>query len=232
MLQDLANCPKFFFKGQAVHFLLLLALVGCVCTLADFGQLASRQLFGGSGTTWFLLALSVPIVHQVFVWLAWRSELCYGFLTKWLGSNAFLAYRIVFFVLFLSRPFTLVLLATADHDTLAIPVLVRIVLCTILALPAAYTFYSVVRYFGLARASGADHFDEAYRHMPMVQKGMFRYSSNAMYTYAFLIFWVIGIACASWASLVVAAFSHAYIWVHYFCTERPDMDLLYGKSSG
>ena len=22
--------------------------------------------------------------------------------------------------------------------------------------------------------------------------------------------------------------SHAYIWVHYFCTERPDMRLIYG----
>ena len=34
-------------------------------------------------------------------------------------------------------------------------------------------------------------------------------------------------AGASWAALVVAFFSHAYIWVHYLCTERPDMRLIY-----
>ena len=30
-------------------------------------------------------------------------------------------------------------------------------------------------------------------------------------------------------ALVVALFSHAYIWVHYFCTDRPDMKLIYGS---
>ena len=30
------------------------------------------------------------------------------------------------------------------------------------------------------------------------------------------------------AALVVAMFSHLYIWVHYICTERPDMRLIYG----
>ena len=50
-----------------------------------------------------------------------------------------------------------------------------------------------------------------------------------MYWFAFLTLWVIAVAGASWAGLVVAAFSHAYIWVHYFCTERPDMKLIYGS---
>jgi len=30
------------------------------------------------------------------------------------------------------------------------------------------------------------------------------------------------------AALVLAAFCHAYIWVHYFCTEKPDMKRIYG----
>ena len=223
--------PQFFFKGQAVHFLLLVLLVVCAWALVDKDQLAQQHLFGVSGTVWFILALSVPILHQVFVWLSWRSELCYGTMTKWFGSTAFLIYRIIFFILFWSRPVALIFLTIADHDTATIPIPVRVILCIALVIPVAYTFYSVMRYFGMARASGADHFDERYRSMPMVKEGVFRFSSNAMYAYAFLVFWVIAIAGASWAALVVAAFSHAYIWVHYFCTERPDMKFIYGESN-
>ena len=29
--------------------------------------------------------------------------------------------------------------------------------------------------------------------------------------------------------LVAALFQHAYIWVHYVCTEQPDMARLYGE---
>ncbi len=95
-------------------------------------------------------------------------------------------------------------------------------------MPAIYTLYSVVRYFGITRACGIDHFDPSYPDLPMVRDGIFRFTSNAMYTFAFLLLWAIAVAAASWATLVVAMFSHAYIWVHYFCTERPDMRLIYG----
>ena len=94
-------------------------------------------------------------------------------------------------------------------------------------LPAAYTFYSVAKYFGMLRASGADHFDPRYREMPLVKKGIFRFTSNGMYVYAFLLFWAIAVGFNSMAALVVAAFSHAYIWVHFLTTENPDMDYLY-----
>ena len=222
--------PRFFFVGQAAHLLLLGVLVGIACMLIDFEHLQNRRLFGVGGAVWFALALGVPVLHQAFVWLAWRSELCFGTLSGWLGSRAFLIYRILFFILFWSRPATLILLGIADRDSLPIPVFVRVGLCLLLAIPAAYTLYSVVRYFGMARASGGDHFEERYRSLPMVTRGMFRFSSNAMYAYAFLMFWAIAIAAASWAALVAAAFSHAYIWVHFYCTERPDMKLIYADS--
>ena len=93
--------------------------------------------------------------------------------------------------------------------------------------PSAYAIYSVHKYFGLARAAGADHFDSRYRTMPLVKKGIFRFTENGMYIYAFLSFWAIAIGFNSSAALIVAAFSHAYIWVHYFATEKPDMDHLY-----
>jgi len=49
-----------------------------------------------------------------------------------------------------------------------------------------------------------------------------------MYVFAFLLFWALGVGCDSSAALLVAAFSHAYIWVHFHATEKPDMRFLYG----
>jgi hypothetical protein len=219
---------KFFFRGQAVHLLLLLILLVGACLLVDFKRLAECQVLGIGAHIWFAISLTVPIFHQAYVWLAWRSELCFGAVTGRLGSHAFVIYQIVFMVLFLARPVSLILLTIADHDSFEMSMPARIVICVVLGLPAAYTLYSVVCYFGVARAAGVDHFDESYRNKPLVTEGIFKYTSNSMYSFAFLTLWVIAIAGASWAGLVVAAFSHAYIWVHYYCTERPDMRLIYG----
>ena len=63
--------------------------------------------------------------------------------------------------------------------------------------------------------------------MPLVKEGIFQFTNNGMYVYAFMLFWAIAIGANSVAALVVAAFSHVYIWVHFFATEKPDMDFLY-----
>jgi len=130
-------------------------------------------------------------------------------------------------VLLLSRPLSLMLVAVSDGNSLGLPLFVRVTAALVLAVPAIYTLYSVVRYFGIARAAGRDHFDPAYRDLPLVRQGIFRLTSNAMYTYAFLILWSIAIAYGSRAGMIVAVFNHAYIWVHYVCTERPDMREIY-----
>ena len=52
-----------------------------------------------------------------------------------------------------------------------------------------------------------------------------------MYTLAFLGLWSIALVARSHAGLVAALFQHAYIWVHYLCTEAPDMEVLYGSST-
>ena len=91
--------------------------------------------------------------------------------------------------------------------------------------------YSVSRYFGMMRAAGADHFDPRYRDLPLVKEGIFRFTNNGMYIYAFLLFWAIAVGFNSSAALAVAVFSHAYIWVHFFATEKPDMDYLYGDDA-
>ena len=64
--------------------------------------------------------------------------------------------------------------------------------------------------------------------MPMVREGAFRHTSNAMYGLVFLGLWGIALLFGSWNALVVALFQHAYIWVHMYCTEAPDMRRIYG----
>ena len=133
-------------------------------------------------------------------------------------------------ILFIARPITIIALAIANRGNLVVNPFILYGLAAILAVPAVYATYSVMRYFGLKRAFGIDHFDPAYRDMPPVTGGIYRYTSNAMYVYVFLLLWVIGLLAAAPAALLAAFFSHAYIWVHYYCTEKPDMDYLYGDT--
>jgi hypothetical protein len=228
MAEDEKIPSGFFFKGQLLHLLLLAVLLFAVGLLVNFKPLQDGQWLGASTQTWFLVALVVPIIHQIYVWLIWRGELCYGVVSRSLGDRGFVIYQAVFVVLLLARPATVALLAISDHETFEIPIAARIATSVVLAAPAIYTLYSVARYFGMNRACGIDHFDPNYRNLPMVREGIFRFTGNAMYTFAFLLLWAIAVIGASWAAFVVAAFSHAYIWVHYFCTERPDMPLIYG----
>ena len=60
-------------------------------------------------------------------------------------------------------------------------------------------------------------------------EGAFKYSSNAMYTFVFSGMWGIGLLLGSWNAIGLALFYHAYIWVHFYATEKPDMDFLYGS---
>jgi hypothetical protein len=205
-------------NGQVMHVGLLLVLLGIVWTVWGFLEKPFPFAF------WF--AVSLPVVHQIFVWLAWRLELAHSTTSKTIG---FKAYMFVFFVLFGARFVSLFVLASLDRGSLKLPVLPQVLITTILVFPGIYAMYSVMRYFGMDRASGADHFDAKYRDMPLVEGGIFQFTNNGMYVYAFLLFWSIAMGFNSAAALLVAAFSHAYIWVHFFCTEKPDMDYLYSS---
>jgi hypothetical protein len=156
--------------------------------------------------------------------MAWRLELLSSATSKAIGFGG---YVVCFFLLFGGRFISLFALAWMDHGSLHLQVLPRIILTGILSGLGVYAMYSVMRFFGMARAAGADHFDQRYRNMPFVREGIFRFTSNGMYLYAFLLFWAIAVGFSSSAALSVAAFSHAYIWVHFYVTEKPDMDYLY-----
>ncbi|MFP6736686.1 MAG: methyltransferase, partial [Rhodospirillales bacterium] len=98
----------------------------------------------------------------------------------------------------------------------------------VLAVPVIYLMISVRRYFTFRRAFGIDHFDAEFRTLPMERRGIFHFSPNAMYVFGFLLLWMPAFLFQSSAALGIAAFSHAYIWVHYFATEKPDTTHIYG----
>lgn len=211
--------PPGIWSGQALHF-------GCLALLLAFVWVAWAYL-GKPVPVAFWIAVAFPVVHQIFVWLAWRLELQSAATSKTIGFRGYVA---SFFLLFGGRFVSLLALAWMDRGSLKIQILPQVALTVLLILPGIYAMYSVMRYFGMARASGADHFDPRYRNMPLVKKGIFQFTSNGMYLYAFLLFWAIAVGFNSSAALVVAAFSHAYIWVHFYATEKPDMVFLHDST--
>ena len=203
--------------GQPFHFISLALLL----ILVFFGWRRLGQPYPAA----FWIAIAIPIVHQIFVWLAWRLELNYQSTSRTIGFNG---YIVLFFLFFGGRFVSLFVLGSLDADSLNLSVTPRIILTLILILPGVYAMFSVMKYFGMARAAGADHFDPKYRSMPLVNEGIFRFTNNGMYLYAFLLFWAFGVGFNSSATLLVAAFSHIFIWVHFYATEQPDMAYLYG----
>jgi hypothetical protein len=213
-----SNKPPGLWVGQSIHI-----ICGSLFLLLTW---IAWTYLGKPFPIAFWVAVVFPVAHQVFVWLAWRLELRSSATSKTIG---FQIYVICFFMLFGCRFLSLVLLTWLDNGSLCLGITFQIILTIILCVPGLYAMYSVKRYFGMVRASGADHFDHKYRDLPLVKKGIFRFTSNGMYIYAFLLFWAIAIGFNSAAGVVVAAFSHAYIWVHFFATEKPDMAYLYTK---
>jgi len=215
--------PPTLWSGQALHF-------GCLACLVTYLWLQWHWI-GQPQPLAFWIAVAFPICHQVFVWIAWRLELRSSAVSRTLGFGPYLA---IFFVLFTGRFVSLVVLGWMDLGILLAPSPpLQITLTCLLALPGIYALYSVARYFGLKRAAGADHFFVSYRSKPLVKEGIFRFTNNGMYVFAFLLFWAIAIGFDSPAALTVAAFSHVYIWVHFFSVEKPDIDFLYcSRSAG
>jgi len=220
-MHDMATTktPPGIWAGQFLHFTCLAVLLALVWVMWKY--------LGEPFPAAFWIAIAFPVGHQVFVWLTWRLELGSTAISKAAG---FRVYLVCFFLLFGGRFVSLFALAWMDRGSLGLPVLPQAIVTTVLVLLGVYAMYSVKRYFGMARAAGADHFDARYRDMPLVKGGIFRFTNNGMYLYAFLLFWAIAVGFNSSAALTVAAFSHIYIWVHFYATERPDMEFLYAKT--
>ncbi len=121
----------------------------------------------------------------------------------------------------------MVILAIANRNSFNFNPFSLNILAFIIAILAVYLFYSVGRYFKTKRALGIDHFDISYSNRPFVKEGIYRFVNNGMYMFGVAIIWIPGLVYASKAALLSALFTHLYIWVHYYCTEKPDMKRIY-----
>ncbi len=219
-------------EKQAWHLLILAALLAAVSTLSQSTAMQAGALWGQRANFWLWLAVLIPVVHQIYVVIAWRGQLHHKLLTRLFGDKAFMIWKVSFLIFLLARPMALVLLAVANANQMALAWPWRIALTVILFPIFAYSMYSIMTYFGIERAVGADHFDPAaYREKTFVKEGIFKYTSNGMYKFGFVGLWLPGIIAASPAALLAAAFSHAYIWVHFYTTEQPDMKYIYEERS-
>jgi len=221
---------KDIFRYQIWHLISALLLVA-LAQHSIFHNPAGMvgEYWGVTTQQWFWIAISVPLLHQLYVWLIWRLELYYSTFTSRFGlSKSFALYAVGFSLLFVGRLIAITILALSSSDSLTINPYYSYLLAAVITPVVIYLFYSVKRYFTFSRALGIDHFDKNYDE-PYVKGGIFRYSDNAMYLYGLMVLYLPGLLLLSKAALIVALFNHIYIWGHYFCTERPDMQVIYGK---
>lgn len=218
------------FERQWIHAGALALLIVFLAMAQNFDGMQAGEFWGVSTLQWFRLAIALPIAHQVFIWFCWRTQLHGRLLDRLFGKLSYPVYASFFFILGSLRVLSVFALAIANRDTLAANIILLRIAAFIALAASAYVFYSVLRYFSLKRASGIDHFDKQYRFIPLVSKGIFRFTRNGMYTYGFLFFWAPALWFASIAALCVALFNHMYIWVHYYSTELPDMKRIYRKA--
>ncbi len=220
-----ARTPKTeMFRGQVQHIMIAILLVAGTCALLrDTGG----RFLGVGVITWAKISIAATLIHQISVAVVFRLQLHLDSMVRLFGDKALKVWGILFLPQLFLRP-TLVLFAgLASVGTLDGNRQLQIIGGVLLLLPVVWGMHSVIRYFTINRALGGDHFYDKYLNMPMVDKGAFRYSDNAMYSIVFLGFWAIALLTGSWNALVLALFQHAYIWVHMYCTEDPDMRILY-----
>ena len=215
------------FERQWIHVFSLVVLLGLLDRVSTLESVQTGDFLNLGSINWLYLAAGIAVTHQIFVWLCWRLELHYSLLTRLFGRYGFRFYATGFTILVILRVAAVLILAVINQGTLDMPSETLRALAIVALVPATYLFYSVKRYFGFRRALGLDHFDKSYRLLPKVREGIFRITPNGMYTFGFLLIWIPGLWFASTAALFAAMFNHLYIWVHYFATERPDMQRIY-----
>jgi len=218
------NKLNFFFKNQIWHIGGLIVLFYLSLQMVDL-ETNSKVFFGISSKNWFLFAMTTPLLHQGYVWVSWRSELCWKTISRTIG---FKVYVVFFFILGILRLSSIVL-CFADYGSWFIPGWISWSVSMLIFILFIYTIYSIRKYFGFLRATGIDHFDSSYKNIPFEKRGIFKWSSNAMYTFAIPVFFAFAISSGSKAMFVFAAYTFIGVWLHYFCTEKEDFKVIYGK---
>lgn len=220
---------KLVFERQIWHYLFLAVLLAGLSIIGGSDNFLKGEWLGIGTYEWLIISIMLSMMHQFYVWFVWRSELHLSLITRTFGEKGFKYYGFGFFLFFLSRFVSLWGLAISNRWSFEVSQAVLNLIAVIILFPAAYTLYSVKKYFTVTRALGIDHFDPAYGKKGFVRGGIFKYTRNGMYTFGLLFMWLPGLLFASKAALAVALFSHVYIWVHYYTLEKPDIKRIYGK---
>ncbi|NIZ61965.1 hypothetical protein DL239_13370 [Sedimentitalea sp. CY04] len=220
---------KDLIEGQPQHLgFAILLTAGAISLLVASPD--SPKIFGLSSAGWAKVSIALALIHQIIVALVFRLQLHRNLLSRWLGERDMIVWRVIFIPLLIARPLSLILTAWADTAAITGIRPSEIVIGLLFLGLSIWALHSVLVHFTIRRALGGDHFRDEIAALPLVNKGVFKYTSNGMYGVAFLGLWGIALVCGSWNALVLALFQHCYIWVHMYCTESPDMGWIYGKS--
>ncbi|AML52277.1 methyltransferase [Falsihalocynthiibacter arcticus] len=228
-LEDIRAKSRFrdLFEGQFQHAAIAAFMAIGACSLLVRVEDGPWYLLLNS-IVWAKIAIILAIVHQALVAGVFRLQLYKNWMSKRFGERDMQVWAGIFLPLLIARPLAVLLTGLSDRTPITGYNTLEVILGVALLGAAVYGMHSVLVYFTLPRALGGDHFRDEYAEMPMVKKGIFKYVDNGMYSVVFLGLTGIALICGSWNALVVALFQHAYIWVHMYCTETPDMRRIYG----
>ena len=142
------NETRKIFEYQIWHLISLIAMIFAINSyVTRSSEMLSGIFWGINTTTWFWLAIAIPIIHQVYVWLIWRFELYQRTFTKRYGlKRSFNVYAVGFSILFVSRLIAIIILAYSDKNTLHINPVLTYVLAALITPLVIYLFYSVKKY--------------------------------------------------------------------------------------
>jgi len=205
------NKLSFFFKHQIWHIGGLIVLYYVALQMVDF-ETDSNVFLGISAKSWFLFSMLTPLLHQGYVWLCWRSELCWKTISQTIGFKPYAVIMIIIGILRLSG----IGLSFADYGSWFTPGWIAWSISVLIFILFIYTIYSIKKYFGFMRATGIDHFDPSYKDKPFERRGIFKWSSNAMYTFAIPVFFGFAFSSGSKAMFIFAAYSFIGVMVTLF----------------
>jgi protein-S-isoprenylcysteine O-methyltransferase Ste14 len=215
------------FERQGIHLAALGLLLVAVALVR--GEATAAGAWGGlSSDAWLWIGVAVAASHQVYIALVWRAELHHRVFSRLAGWRvAFLVFASDFVLLALARVVVLLILAAANRGVWDLPRGLVVALSLLAGVPFVALLVDITRHLTWPRAIGRDHFDPTLeRHL--VREGLFGLIENPIYSIGPLPLYLPGLWMGSPAALLLAAFQHAYLWVHWVATEQPDLERIYG----
>ena len=207
-------------ERQPLHIVLSLAIIAAAAALVP------------TASPLFFATLCIAVFHQLWVAVWWRLELHGKVISTRLGHpRGFTIYKVGFVLWAFARISSAWLLAWEEPGGLGLPELGRTVGFLGMLVLFGALMISVRLTFGIERAFGLDHWDpEGCRELGFVRRGLHRLTPNAMYVFAPTVLWAPAFLQDSLTATVAAIANWAILWVHYRCTETPDIKRIWGAA--